>query len=89
MTAAAATFPVRVMVADVWDQVTLAVGPDTTAADLKRQALERALGRAPADEYLLKFRGAEVRDEGLTLGALGAGPGAPFIVLPRRRRPVR
>src|SRR5207244_4961667 len=39
VTAVADRFAVRVMVTDVWDQVFLAVGPDTTVADLKRQAL--------------------------------------------------
>ena len=44
MTAVADRFAVRVMVTDVWDQVFLAVGPDTTVADLKRQALVEHLG---------------------------------------------
>jgi len=91
MTAALDRFAVRVMVTDAWDQVFLAVGPETTVADLKRQALARALRRndLPADEYLVKFRGAAVSDESTTLQALGAGSNAPFIVLPARRRPVR
>ena len=42
MTAVAERFAVRVMVTDVWDQVFIAVGPETTVADLKRQALARA-----------------------------------------------
>ena len=91
MTAVADRFAIRVMVTDAWDQVFLAVGPDTTVADLKRQALTRALKRAslPAAEYLVKFHGAAVTDESTTLRALGAGANAPFIVLPARRRAVR
>jgi hypothetical protein len=91
MTAVADRFAVRVMVTDAWDQVFLAVGPDTTVADLKRQALTRALKRAslPTAEYLVKFHGAAVTDESTTLRALGAGANAPFIVLPARRRAVR
>jgi hypothetical protein len=91
MTAVADRFAVRVMVTDAWDQVFLAVGPETTVAELKRQALVRALRRAtlPADQYIVKFRGALVQDEGATLAALGAGANAPFIVLPGRRLPVR
>ena len=42
-----------------------------------------------ADDYIVKFRGALVLDESVSLGALGAGPNAPFIVLPAHRRPVR
>jgi len=91
VTAVADRFAVRVMVTDAWDQVFLAVGPETTIAELKRQALTRALKRAPlsADQYIVKFRGALVSDEGVTLAKLGAGANAPFIVLPGRRRPVR
>ena len=91
MTAVADRFAVRVMVTDAWDQVFLAVGPETTVAELKRQSLTRALRRAtlPLDQYIVKFRGALVQDESVTLAALGAGANAPFIVLPGRRLPVR
>lgn len=91
MTAVADRFAVRVMVTDAWDQVFLAVGPETTVAELKRLALGRALKRTdlPGSEYVVKFRGAAVLDESVTLRALGAGANAPFIVLPARRRPVR
>jgi hypothetical protein len=84
-------FAVRVMVTDAWDQVFLAVGPETTVAELKRQALARALKQAAPSlgDYVVKFRGAAVLDESTTLGALGAGANAPFIVLPARRRAVR
>jgi len=91
MTTVADRFAIRVMVTDAWDQVFLAVGPETTIADLKRQALVRALRRAtlPVDQYIVKFRGALVEDEETTLAQLGAGANAPFIVLPGRRHPVR
>ena len=90
MTAVAERFAVRVMVTDVWDQVFLAVEPGTTVAELKRRALAQALRRpAPADDYVVKFRGGAVLDESTTLQALGAVPNAPFIILPRRRQPVR
>jgi hypothetical protein len=91
VTAVADRFAVRVMVTDVWDQVFLAAGPTTAVADLKCQALAQALKRrdvAPGD-YVVKFGGAQVLDEATTLGALGAGANAAFIVLPARRQPVR
>ena len=91
MTAATERFTVRVMVTDAWDQVTIPVEPGTTVVELKRQALTRALKRSAVrlDDYVVKFRGAQVTDESATLGAVGAVPNAPFVVLPARRRPVR
>lgn len=84
-------YPVRVMVTPVWDHVTVQVDDTTTVAQLKREALHAALKRAPVDEqaYIVKFRGAAVLDESITLRVLGAGPNAPLIVLPVRRQPVR
>jgi hypothetical protein len=84
-------FAVRVMVTPVWDQVFLPVDAGTTVVQLKRDALRAALKRSAVDEsaYVVKFRGAQVLDESVTLGTLGAVPNAPFIVLPARRQPVR
>jgi len=77
------------MVTDVWDWVELTVEGSTRVGALKTEALARALGRVvPADEYEVKFHGAAVSD-GATLASLGAGSGAPFIILTRRRQPVR
>ncbi|HXL54425.1 MAG TPA: ubiquitin-like domain-containing protein [Gemmatimonadales bacterium] len=91
MTAVGERFAVRVMVTDVWDQVFLAVEPTTTVAELKRQALAQALKRVQVrpDDYVMKFRGAQVLDEATTLAALGAVSNSPFIILPARRKPVR
>jgi len=67
------------------------VDAGTTVVQLKRDALRAALKRSAVDEsaYVVKFRGAQVLDESVTLGTLGAVPNAPFIVLPARRQPVR
>ena len=91
MSAVSGTFTVRVMVTDVWDQVVLAVTATTTVAELKREALTRALRRAgiALDRYVVKFQGAEVLDESVAVAALGAGPNSPFIVLPSHRQAVR
>jgi hypothetical protein len=91
VTAVSATFAVRVMVTDVWDHVVLPVAPTTTVAELKREALGRALRRTaiPLERYIVKFRGALVLDESVALADLGAGPNAPFIVLPAQRQAVR
>lgn len=90
MTAAMDGMTVRVTVSDAWDQVVLTVSPDATVAQVKREALARALGRPAAPEdYVIKYRGALVLDESQTPADLGAGANAPFIVFPARRRPVR
>ncbi|HEY7194852.1 MAG TPA: hypothetical protein VH439_14015 [Gemmatimonadales bacterium] len=92
MTAAAATerFPVRVMVTSAWETVSIQVDDATTVGQLKHQALRAAL-KTTRDEpaYVVKFRGATLFDESLTLRAIGVVPNAPFIVLPGRRQPVR
>jgi len=83
------TLPVRVMVQDAWDEVRLDLPPVTPLAEVKRQALEATrVARDPAG-YLLKFRGAELRDESLSLAEAGLVPNGALIVLPKRRRPVR
>ena len=90
MTASAMpTMPVRVMVQDAWDEVRFDVAPTMTLGELKWNALAvtRVAGNPAA--YLLKYRGAELADESLTLEAAGVVPNAPLIVLSRRRRPVR
>ena len=91
MTAVETRLPIRVMVTDVWDQVSFAVSPTTTVADLKRRALSQALKRRTVSDqdYVVKFQGARVLDESITLAALGAGANSTLVVLPARRQPVR
>ena len=90
MTAAAA-MTVRMWVPDMWDVVRLDVTPDHTIAQLKADALERAMGksgRADPRNFVVKYRGALVSDENRTVGDLDLPDNAPMIVLPARRRPV-
>jgi len=83
-------YAVRVMVTPAWDQVSLQVDDNTTVAQLKHEALQAALKTTKGEAgYVVKFRGAPILDESITLGALSAVPNAPFIVLPARRQPVR
>ena len=81
--------PIRVMVEDAWDQLTLDVPLSTSVADLKSRALAmtHTMG-APAD-YQVKFRGAELLDESRSLADAGLPANAAVIVMPRRRRPIR
>jgi hypothetical protein len=81
--------PVRVMVQDAWDQVNLELPPGTTVADLKQRALALTHQTGKPEEYLVKFRGAAMLDEGRSLGESGVVPNAALIVMPRYRRPVR
>jgi hypothetical protein len=83
-----ATLPLRVMVQDAWDEIRLDLPAATTLAELKRRALDAArVVRDPAT-YLLKFRGAELKDETRSLAEAGLVPNGALIVLPKRRRPV-
>jgi hypothetical protein len=91
VTAVASAFSIRVMVTDAWDQVALSVTSASTVAEIKREALTRALGRVPAalDDYIVKFHGGVVTDEAQTLASLGVRPNAPFIIMGARRQVVR
>ncbi len=81
---------VRVQVIDVWDTVDLSVTRDHTFADLKTTSLEQAMRRTvDPSGYMIKFRGALVTDERQTLGSADVPDGAPMIVLPAHRQPVR
>ena len=81
--------PIRVMVEEAWDQVTLELPAATPLSEVKRKALELTHSRGNPDDYLVKFRGAEVLDEGRSLAEAGVVSNAALIVLPRRRQPVR
>jgi hypothetical protein len=77
------------MVHDVWDEVELPFDPAMPLTEVKRRALELARVTDPAGRFLLKYHGAELRDEERTLEAAGIPPAAPLIVLRRHRRAVR
>jgi hypothetical protein len=81
--------PLRVMVEDVWDEVFLEVPDELPVSEVKRQALELTRVRGTPSEYVIKFRGAEVSDESVSLAKAGLVPNGALIVLARRRRPVR
>jgi hypothetical protein len=81
--------PVRVMVEDAWDQVRIDLHPSASIADAKRRALALTRTKGMPEDYMVKFRGAELFDEGRSLAETGVVANAALIVLPRRRRPVR
>lgn len=83
------SLPLRVMVHESWDEVSLEAAPDTTVGDLKRRVLTATHAARGADAYEMKFRGALMGDESQTLAAAGVVPNAQLIILSRRRQPVR
>lgn len=80
---------VRVTVQDTWDTVPLELPPSASIAEVKLRALVASnIARDPS-EYLVKYRGATLRDEGASLDAAAVADNAALIVLPARRRPVK
>ncbi len=80
---------VRVQVADAWDAVAVQAGAGMPMHAVKDAALG-ALGAAgdATDEFVMKLRGIEVRDEALSLADGGACDGSTFVLMRRRRRAV-
>lgn len=85
----ALTMPVRVMVEDAWDEVRFDVSPAMVLGELKWNALAVTRTKGDPTAFVMKFRGAELIDESLSLDEAGIVPNAALIVLSRRRRPVR
>lgn len=83
------TLPLRVMVQDAWEEVDLEVPETTTVQDLKRQALAGVRILRDPDQYVVKYRGAQLVEEDRSLAQHHLVPNANLIVLGRRRRPVR
>lgn len=77
------------MVEDAWDEVVLELPEGTPLAELKRAALDLTRVKRNPSEYIIKYRGAELADEGRSLAQAGVVPNSALIVLSRRRRPVR
>jgi hypothetical protein len=77
------------MVEDVWDEVFLEIPDELPVSEVKRQALELTRVKGAPSEYVIKFRGAEVSDESVSLANAGLVPNGALIVLARHRRPVR
>ncbi|MEO8199885.1 MAG: hypothetical protein ABI679_05120 [Gemmatimonadota bacterium] len=82
-------FPVRVMLTSVWDEVSLDLSPETTLGEIKRRVLAFSRMTDDPSMYVVKYRGAQVVEEGATLGSLGLPRNAALVMLPRRRTAVR
>lgn len=77
------------MVHDAWDTVVMPWDGSQTLADIKRGALETTRVTAPAEDFVLKYRGAALPDESLTVNEAAIPEDASLIALRHRRRPVR
>jgi hypothetical protein len=80
----------RAQVASVWEAIRIDTAPDATIREVKLAALERLVPDSfPPDQYVVKLRGFEVLDENATVSEAGARDGSIFLILDRRRRPIR
>lgn len=84
-----AAIPLRVTVLDTWETAALEFPPEASIAAVKHRALQGARVTRPLTSYLVKYLGAEVRDESVTLADLGVAPHGGMIVMPRARIPAR
>ena len=81
--------PFRVTVLDTWDEIILDLPATTTLAAVKGAALAAAKVPGPPADFVLKFRGAALRDESRSLADIGVPANAGLIALRERRLAVR
>lgn len=80
----------RAQVASMWDAVRVDAAPDATIRELKTAVLAHLVPDSfPADQYVVKLRGFEVLDENASIAEAGGKNGSIFLILDRRRRPIR
>jgi hypothetical protein len=86
---ASTRWTVRVQVAEAWEAVRVSAPPSEPVGTVKAAAL-RVLRPDAAflDDYVVKLRGVIV-EESASLAEAGAADGSIFLVMLRRRRPVR
>jgi hypothetical protein len=79
----------RVQSLDDWDAVQVQASAATSVREVKVAALGRLNARAVADDWVVKHKGHEVRDESQSLESAGVRHGSILSVAVRRRRAVR
>ena len=86
----AGSITMRVQVAEMWDAVRVIARPDAIVGEVKQKVVAEFFpGHQYADDFVLKLRGWEMLDEGLSLSQAGVVDGAIVLLAYRRRRPVR
>lgn len=80
----------RVQVAELWDSVRVDAPGSEPVISVKRAALDALYpdGVNP-DAYVVRLHGFEVLDESASLSATGVRDGSIFLLVNRRRQPVR
>ena len=87
---AAERWTVRVQLSEAWDAVRVSVPPSEPVRAVKLAALEALQPDARYHEdYVVKLSGVAIADETASLADVGAADGSIFLVMYRRRRPVR
>jgi hypothetical protein len=79
----------RVKVLDVWNDVVLHLPPSTPISRLKQLALDAVHITDDPARFLVKFRGAELRDESRSLADERVPTDGALIVMRGHRTPVR
>ncbi|MEJ2238713.1 MAG: hypothetical protein P8X82_10485 [Gemmatimonadales bacterium] len=79
----------KVWVEDVWGTVSLKVRLDWQVERVKAEALAKAIGTSDPASYKVKYHGALVLDERVSLAEMDIGNWATLTLLAARRRPVR
>jgi hypothetical protein len=81
---------IRVQVADLWDSVRVDAPATEPVISIKRAALETLYpaGIDP-EEFVVRLHGFEILDEESSLGGAGVKNGSIFLLVGRRRKPVR
>jgi len=81
---------IRVQVAELWDSVRVDAPASEPVISVKRAALDALYpdGIDP-EAYVVRLHGFEILDEGVSLAAAGVRDGSIFLLVMRRRQPVR
>lgn len=80
----------RVEMPEVWDVARIDAAPTDPVLAVKVHALSALYPKARSHEdFVIKLRGLEIMDEGAPIADAGARDGSIFLLMHRRRRPVR
>ncbi len=79
----------RVRMHDAWDDITLSLPVGTSVGAVKQRVLDVVGEQDAPAEFVVKFRGIELRNEAASLSDADIPDGAALIVLRRRRRAIR
>jgi hypothetical protein len=80
---------IRVELPERWDVALLSASSTTSVGAVKLAALHELVPEADPFEYVIKLRGFEIYEESISLEDAGARDGSIFVLLHRRKRPVR